>query len=35
MKQYLATIYQPDGPGTPPRERLDKVMRDVAAVRRR
>ncbi len=34
MKQYLLTIYQPDGPGTPPREFLEKVMRDVAAVRK-
>jgi hypothetical protein len=30
MKQYLLTIYQPDG-GTPPPEVLDKVMRDVEA----
>ena len=33
MKQYLLTIYQPDGPGKPPPEFLEKVMRDVAAVR--
>lgn len=30
MKQYLLTIYQPDG-GTPPPEVLEKVMRDVGA----
>jgi hypothetical protein len=29
MKQYLLTIYQPDGP-PPPRAALDKIMRDVA-----
>jgi hypothetical protein len=33
MKQYLLTIYQPDGP-PPPREVLEKVMHDVDAVRR-
>lgn len=32
MKQYLLSIYQPDGPGAPPREFLEKVMRDVNAV---
>src|SRR5690349_4119747 len=32
MKQYLLTIYQPDGP-IPPRETLEKIMRDVYAVR--
>ena len=31
MKQYLLSIYQPDG-ATPPPEVLDKVMRDVGAV---
>jgi hypothetical protein len=31
MKQYLLTIYQPDG-GTPPPEVLGKVMRDVGAL---
>lgn len=31
MKQYLLTIYQPDG-GTPPPEVLERVMRDVNAV---
>jgi hypothetical protein len=31
MKQYLLTIYQPDGPPPPP-ERLDPIMRDVAAL---
>jgi hypothetical protein len=31
MKQYLLSIYQPDGP-VPPKEFLDKVMADVAAV---
>jgi hypothetical protein len=32
MKQYLLSIYQPDG-GTPPPEVLEKVMRDVRALR--
>jgi hypothetical protein len=32
MAQYLISIYQPDGP-PPPRERLEPIMRDVAAVR--
>ena len=31
MKQYLLSIYQPDG-GTPPPEILEKVMRDVNAL---
>jgi len=31
MKQYLLSIYQPDG-GTPPPEVLQKVMRDVNAL---
>jgi hypothetical protein len=31
MKQYLLSIYQPDG-DPPPREVLKKVMRDVGAV---
>jgi hypothetical protein len=31
MKQYLLSIYQPDGP-TPPPEFLDQVMRDVDAL---
>jgi hypothetical protein len=31
MKQYLLSIYQPDG-GTPPPEVLAKVMRDVDAL---
>ena len=31
MKQYLLSIYQPDG-GPPPPEVLDKVMRDVDAL---
>ena len=31
MKQYLLSIYQPDGP-IPPPEILDKVMRDVDAL---
>jgi len=31
MKQYLLSIYQPDG-DPPPRHELEKVMRDVAAV---
>jgi hypothetical protein len=29
MKQYLLTVYQPDGP-PPPREILDQVMREIA-----
>ena len=33
MKQYLLTIYQPDG-GPPPPEILDRVMRDVDALNR-
>ena len=32
MKQYLLSIYQPDG-DPPPAQFLDKVMRDVGAVR--
>jgi hypothetical protein len=32
MKQYLLSIYQPDGP-LPPPEFLDKVMKDVAVLR--
>ena len=32
MKQYMLSIYQPDGPPPPPAV-LDKVMRDVKAVR--
>jgi hypothetical protein len=32
MKQYLLSIYQPDGDPPPP-EFLEKVMRDVSAVR--
>jgi hypothetical protein len=31
MKQYLLSIYQPDGP-TPPPEVLEKVMQDVGAL---
>ena len=31
MKQYLLSIYQPDG-GTPPPEVLERVMRDVNAL---
>ncbi|WP_190813438.1 YciI family protein [Saccharopolyspora pogona] len=31
MKQYLLSIYQPDGP-TPPPEVLEPIMRDVQAV---
>jgi hypothetical protein len=31
MKQYLLSIYQPDGPPLPP-ERLGPIMRDVTAV---
>jgi hypothetical protein len=30
MKQYLLSIYQPDGP-PPPRQALDKVMADINA----
>ena len=33
MKQYLLSIYQPEG-GTPPPEVLEKVMRDVDALNR-
>src|SRR3954454_369422 len=33
MKQYVLSIYQPDGP-PPPRERLDKIMRDVGVLLR-
>lgn len=33
MKHYLLSIQQPDG-GAPPSERLEPIMRDVAAVRR-
>src|SRR5262245_54878715 len=32
MKQYLLSVYQPDGPQPPP-EILGKVMKDVDAVR--
>jgi hypothetical protein len=32
MKQYLLSIYQPDG-GPPPPQVLEKVMRDVGALR--
>ncbi len=32
MKHYLLSIYQPDGP-LPPPEFLDKVMKDVGALR--
>jgi hypothetical protein len=32
MARYLLSIYQPDGPPPPP-ERLEPIMRDVAAVR--
>jgi hypothetical protein len=32
MKQYLLSIYQPDGP-TPSMEALGKIMQDVEAVR--
>ena len=31
MKQYLLSIYQPDGP-PPPREVLEPIMRDVAVL---
>ena len=33
MKQYLLSIYQPDGP-TPPPEVLEQVMRDLDALNR-
>jgi hypothetical protein len=33
MKQYLLNVYQPNGQGTPPPEFLEKVMRDVNALR--
>jgi hypothetical protein len=32
MKQYLLSVYQPEG-GTPPREVLEKVMREIDALR--
>jgi hypothetical protein len=32
MKQYLLSIYQPDGP-PPPKETLEPIMRNVLAVR--
>jgi hypothetical protein len=32
MKQYLISVYQPDGPPPPP-EKLGKIMADVEAVR--
>jgi len=32
MKQYLLSVYQPDGPAPPP-ESLQRVMRDVYALR--
>ena len=32
MKQYLLSVYQPDGP-VPPPEALEKIMRNVYAVR--
>jgi hypothetical protein len=32
MKQYLLSIYQPDGP-PPPREMLEPIMKNVYAVR--
>jgi hypothetical protein len=31
MKQYLISVYQPDGPPPPP-ERLEPIMREVEAV---
>ena len=31
MKQYLLSVYQPDGP-TPPPEVLDPIMRDINAL---
>ena len=33
MKQYLLSIYQPDGPPPPP-ETLEPIMRQVAALNR-
>jgi len=33
MKQYLISIYQPDGPAPPP-ERLEPVMREIMAIKR-
>jgi hypothetical protein len=33
MKQYLISIYQPDGGTPPPPEILDKIMADVEAIR--
>ena len=34
LKQYLLAVYQPDGP-VPPPEVLDKISRDVEALRER
>ena len=34
MKQYLLSIYQPEGGAPPPPEFLEKVMADVYALRR-
>jgi hypothetical protein len=31
MKMYLLSIYQPDGP-IPPKEKLDRVMRDIGVM---
>ena len=33
MRQYLLTVYQPDGPPPPP-EDLERIMRDVDALNR-
>ena len=33
MKQYLISMYQPDGPGRPDPEVLEKIMRDVYQIR--
>lgn len=33
MKQYLISLYQPDGPGRPDPEVLGRIMRDVYEIR--
>jgi hypothetical protein len=33
MKQYLLSVYQPNGDGQPPREVLEKIMKDVIGLR--
>ena len=33
MKQYLISMYQPDGPGRPAPEVLQKIMQEIYAIR--